>query len=73
MENPRTIVLADDHREVRSLIRTILEEEWHILGEAANGVEAVELCRTLQPDIVVLDVSMPVMNGIEAAKLITSS
>lgn len=68
------VVLADDHPKVRSLLRKILEpREFRIVGEAANGEEAVDLCRTLQPDILVLDICMPVMDGIEAAKLISTS
>ena len=68
------LVLADDHPKVRFLLKMILErEEFEIIGEAANGLEAVDICRTLQPDILVVDVCMPVMNGIEAARLISSS
>jgi len=64
------IVLADDHEIVRSGIRTLLDghQPWEVCGEAQNGKEAVEKVLTLKPDLVVLDLSMPVMNGIEAAR-----
>jgi DNA-binding NarL/FixJ family response regulator len=63
------ILLADDHSIVRKGLRSILEEDssLEVVGEAANGREAVELCQTLQPHIAVLDVSMPQLNGLEAA------
>jgi two-component system response regulator NreC len=64
--SPR-IILADDHSVVRQGIRILLEREsFEIVGEAANGLEAVQLAQKLQPDIAVLDLSMPVMNGITA-------
>jgi two-component system nitrate/nitrite response regulator NarL len=64
------ILLADDFEIVRRGIRALLEGSagWEICGEAANGQEAVEKTRELRPDVVVLDVSMPIMNGIEAAR-----
>jgi two-component system response regulator NreC len=62
-----TIVLADDHSVVRQGIRMMLEREsFQILGEASDGVEAVRLVEKNQPDIALLDLSMPVMNGITA-------
>jgi DNA-binding NarL/FixJ family response regulator len=62
-----TIVLADDHPVVRQGIRMLLERENHkILGEAADGLEAVRLAEQHQPEVVVLDLSMPNMNGIGA-------
>jgi DNA-binding NarL/FixJ family response regulator len=63
------ILLADDHSIVRKGLRSILEEDssLEVVGEAANGREAVELCQALQPHIAVLDVSMPQLNGLEAA------
>lgn len=63
-----TIVLADDHPFVREGIRTLLTRaNYDVIGEASNGAEAVELCEKHQPDMIVLDVSMPMMNGITAA------
>jgi DNA-binding NarL/FixJ family response regulator len=63
------ILLADDHSIVRKGLRSILEEDssLEVVGEASNGREAVELCQALQPHIAVLDVSMPQLNGLEAA------
>ncbi len=64
------ILLADDHvlmrRGMRSLLET--EEDWEVCGEAATGREAVELAVNLKPDIAVLDLSMPELNGLEAAR-----
>jgi two-component system, NarL family, response regulator NreC len=64
---PLTIILADDHPVVRQGIRILLEREsFEIVGEAANGLEAVQLAQKFQPDVAVLDLSMPIMNGITA-------
>ncbi|HEX9492982.1 MAG TPA: response regulator transcription factor [Thermoanaerobaculia bacterium] len=64
---PPTIVLADDHSVVRQGIRILLEREnFEIVGEAVNGMEAVQLAEKHQPDVVLLDLAMPVMNGITA-------
>jgi len=63
-----TIILADDHPLMREGVRILLERaEFQIVGEAANGLEAVRLAKKHQPDIAVLDLAMPVMNGITAA------
>jgi DNA-binding NarL/FixJ family response regulator len=66
------ILLVDDHPVVRQGLRTLLEGRsgWQVVGEAADGVEALEKVLGLQPDVVVLDVTMPRMNGIEACRLI---
>lgn len=63
------IVLADDHVLVRKGIKAMLESDTDIdvIGEAGNGVEALETARKLHPDILVLDIRMPEMNGLEAA------
>jgi DNA-binding NarL/FixJ family response regulator len=63
------VVLADDHEVVRKGVRALFNQHpgWTVCGEAENGVEAVDLVRELQPELVVLDVSMPVMNGLQAA------
>ncbi|MBT1708857.1 response regulator transcription factor [Fulvivirgaceae bacterium PWU5] len=63
------IVLADDHVLVRKGIRAMLESdaEMEVVGEAGNGQEALEAARTLKPDILVLDIRMPQMDGLEAA------
>jgi PAS domain S-box-containing protein len=67
---PLRILIADDHAVVRAGLRELLSErpELQIVGEAANGIEAIAQARTLQPDVIVLDVSMPEMNGIEATR-----
>lgn len=64
------ILLADDHDVVRQGLRTILRArpEWQICGEAANGKEAIDAAQRLQPDIIVLDITMPVMSGLEATE-----
>ena len=66
MNAPR-ILLADDHEEMLETLAGILEDEFQIIGTANNGMRALELTASLAPDIVVLDISMPEMNGIEAA------
>ncbi|MBA3533809.1 MAG: response regulator transcription factor [Ardenticatenales bacterium] len=72
MKQPIRVLLADDHAFVREGTRELLEREIDILvvGEASNGAEAVRLVETLQPDVVVMDVRMPGMGGVEATKQI---
>jgi two-component system, NarL family, response regulator LiaR len=66
------VLIADDHSVVRLGIRMFLalDPEFEIVGEACNGLEAVEMARRLQPDVVVMDLIMPVMDGIQATELI---
>jgi DNA-binding NarL/FixJ family response regulator len=66
------ILIADDHEVVRQGVRTVLEEQagWVICGEASTGREAVAKAVDLRPDIVVLDISMPELNGLEATRQI---
>ena len=68
MENSIKIILADDHLLVRNGIKSLLEEEatLEVIGEAANGQEALELAKELKPDLLIIDVRMPIMDGIEA-------
>ena len=67
---PLRVVVADDQHLVRTGFRMILETEndMAVVGEAANGVEAIEQCRRTGPDVVLMDVRMPVMDGIEATR-----
>ena len=66
---PVRVLIADDHRLFAEALEAVLSSEARIevVGRAADGGEAVELARTLQPDVVALDISMPVMDGFEAA------
>ena len=64
------ILIADDHRLVLEGLRKIIETEFEIVGIAADGRELVEEAKRLNPDIVLLDVAMPLLNGIEAARQI---
>jgi DNA-binding NarL/FixJ family response regulator len=69
------ILLADDHAVVRQGFKMILDAEadMEIVGEAANGRQAVDLAEQLRPDVVVMDVAMPELNGIEATRRLASS
>jgi len=65
------ILLADDHALLRDGLRKAFEEAGDVVvGEASNGEEAVNLTRALKPEVIVMDISMPVMNGIEATRKI---
>src|SRR5262245_61920219 len=66
------ILLADDHKIVRKGLKGTLEEQagWQVCGEASDGREAVELSLKLKPDIAILDLTMPELNGIEATRQI---
>jgi DNA-binding NarL/FixJ family response regulator len=69
---PITVLLADDHPLVRQALKNLLETQpdMKVIGEAANGEEAVRLARDLQPRVVIMDIGMPVMNGLEATRQI---
>ncbi|MGI4789381.1 MAG: ANTAR domain-containing response regulator [Janthinobacterium lividum] len=72
MESLR-IVIADDEPIIRLDLRKTLENMGHqVVGEAGDGAKAVEIARELKPDIIILDIKMPEMDGIEAAKVITT-
>ncbi|WP_336022103.1 chemotaxis protein CheY [Halobellus salinisoli] len=68
----RTVLVVDDSAFMRNLLKQLLEEDHEVVGEAENGVEAVELYRELDPDVVTMDVVMPIRNGIEATAEIKS-
>lgn len=67
------VLLADDHTVVRQGIRALLiaEEDIDIVGEAENGRQAVQLVKQLMPDVAIVDIAMPVLNGLEATRQIT--
>lgn len=67
---PQKVLIVDDNAYVRHRVRWTIEHdlEWQVCGEAANGAEGVSVAAQMKPDIIVLDLSMPVMNGIEAAR-----
>ena len=66
------VLIAEDHLMVRAGIRALLEKagDIHVLGEASNGQEAAEMTETLKPDVLIMDIMMPRMNGIQAAEKI---
>jgi two-component system response regulator NreC len=68
-----SILLGDDHTVVRQGLRKILEEqpEWKVISEASNGRDVVTQALALQPDVAVIDIGMPLLNGIEATRQIT--
>ncbi|MCG7360394.1 response regulator transcription factor [Roseomonas sp. ACRSG] len=72
---PVRILIADDHDVVRHGLRAMLEAHanWEVCGEALNGREAVELAAQLLPDIAILDISMPSLNGLDATRMIRKS
>ena len=70
-----TVLLADDHAIVRQGLSALLNADGHfqIVGEAKNGREAIDLTRTLRPDVILMDIAMPVLNGLEATKQILAA
>ena len=69
------LLIADDHGMIRRGVRAAIEarREWEICGEAENGRQAVELAKQLRPDVVVLDLTMPELNGLDAARKIRAA
>jgi DNA-binding NarL/FixJ family response regulator len=69
---PTRLLIADDHELIRDGLRGMLKGEpgFEVVGEATNGREAIELCRSLRPDMVLMDVRMPEMDGLEATRAI---
>ncbi len=68
------ILLADDHKIIREGLRTLIEKQpdMEVVGEAENGRKAVQLIQELLPDIMVMDIAMPDLNGIEATRQIVA-
>jgi len=66
------VLIADDHEMVRLGLATFIDtcDDLRVVGEATNGQEAVRLCEELQPDVILMDVSMPVMDGLAATRII---
>jgi DNA-binding NarL/FixJ family response regulator len=66
------VLIVDDHAAIRRGVQSILQSspEWELCGEAENGQEAVQLAGKLKPEIIIMDVSMPVLNGLEATRII---
>jgi DNA-binding NarL/FixJ family response regulator len=64
------ILLADDSPTIRRSLRSLIttQTDWEICGEAENGKMAVEMARSLSPDVIILDLSMPIMTGLDAAR-----
>ena len=71
---PIRVILADDHALVRQGLKALLEREgFSVAGEASNGQEAVQLASAVRPDIAILDIGMPVLNGLDAAREVRKS
>lgn len=70
-----SVLIVDDHAFIRRGIRSILQDarQWEVRGEAANGQDGVRLAEELKPDVILMDVSMPGMTGLEATRLIRQS
>ncbi len=69
---PKRVILVDDNQRVRQSLTVLFDllPEWQIVGEAANGQEALDLCARVQPDVAIMDLLMPVMDGITATRRI---
>ena len=70
---PKTVLVVDDSAEIRRGVRSAFERDnrFHVVGEAVDGLDAIEKAGQLKPDLIVLDFSMPNMNGFEAARTLT--
>src|SRR5918998_1624456 len=73
-QGPSRILIADDHDLVREGLRAVLsgEDDLEVVGEARDGQEALKMCRSLEPDLVLMDVRMPKSDGLEATRAIKS-
>jgi DNA-binding NarL/FixJ family response regulator len=76
MENSSTVVrilLVEDHEAFRDFLRTTLQArpEWQVIGEVSDGLQAVQKAEELRPDLIILDIGLPTLNGVEAAHRIS--
>jgi YesN/AraC family two-component response regulator len=70
-QKPLRVLIVDDQESIRELLRRQLEKIGHtVAGKASNGIQAIELTGSLQPDVVLMDIEMPLMDGLEATKII---
>jgi CheY-like chemotaxis protein len=70
---PRRILIVDDNIVIRRMLRTVFEQPgWEVCGEAVNGRDGIEKAQQLRPDLILLDLSMPVMSGLAAAPVLRS-
>jgi YesN/AraC family two-component response regulator len=70
-QKPLRVLIVDDQESIRELLRRQLEKIGHtVVGKASNGIQAIELTGSLQPDVVLMDIEMPIMDGLEATKII---
>ncbi len=69
------VLIADDHSAIRNIVRSTIEEHprFEVCGEADNGAKAIDEAERLKPDVVVLNISMPLLNGFQAARKIKAS
>lgn len=72
---PKRILIVDDHAPIRAIVRDFLLpiEHWEVCGEAVDGLDALEKVQLLSPDLILLDLSMPRMNGLQAARRLRAS
>ncbi len=70
---PMRLLIVDDSPALRKALRATLDshDDWQVCGEASNGREGIEKAQQLKPDLIVLDLAMPVMNGLDAARELT--
>jgi DNA-binding NarL/FixJ family response regulator len=70
-DRQKTVLVADDNSAIRFLIRSLLEHAgFKVVGEAENGIQAIERAKRFSPDLILLDLSMPTLNGAEAASVL---